>query len=115
MRDTILPKLFNLTETTDLNARHGATLAIGEIILALQKLVEEKGDGEHGGYLSEEIVERGGQLVIKFRQRGQFKGMSGTYMKHGCASFIKNCSEAKLTLTVEQIGKVLTKNFLLDS
>uniref|UniRef100_A0A8D8I1B7 Tubulin-specific chaperone D n=1 Tax=Culex pipiens TaxID=7175 RepID=A0A8D8I1B7_CULPI len=103
MRDAILPKLFNLTETTDLNARHGATLAIGEIILALQKLVEEKGDGEHGGYLSEEIVQRGGQLVIKFRQRGQFKGMSGTYMKHGCASFIKNCSEAKLTLTAEQI------------
>ncbi|XP_062561564.1 tubulin-specific chaperone D [Armigeres subalbatus] len=110
MRDVILPKLFDLTETTDLNARHGATLAIGEIILSLERLQgEQPATGE--SFISREVIERGGQLVIKFRQRGQFKGMSGTYMKHGCASFIKNCSDAKLTLTPEQIE---SWQFLLD-
>lgn len=105
MRDVVLPKLFDLTETTDLNARHGATLAIGEIILSLKRLegLQQQQEGEK--YISSEVVERGGQLVIKFRQRGQFKGMSGTYMKHGCASFIKNCSDAELPLSAEQIGK----------
>ncbi|XP_055598519.1 tubulin-specific chaperone D [Uranotaenia lowii] len=100
MRDTILPKLFDLTETTDLNARHGASLAIGEIILSLKQIPKVVDEEE---YISNPIVERAGQLVIKFRQRGQFKGMSGTYMKHGCASFIKHCSEAELALSAEQI------------
>ncbi|XP_053684811.1 tubulin-specific chaperone D [Sabethes cyaneus] len=101
MCDQILPKLFDLTEVTDLNARHGATLAIGEIVHSLRQLQ----DAEQGKspYINGQVVERGGQLVIKFRQRGQFKGMSGTYMKHGCASFIQNCSEAKLPLNAEQI------------
>lgn len=97
MRDKILSKLFDLTETTDLNARHGATLALGEIILSLRGLQSED-------FIPGPLIERGGQLVMKFRQRGQFKGMSGTYMKHGCASFIKNCSEAELPLAEEQIG-----------
>ncbi|XP_065073427.1 tubulin-specific chaperone D [Ochlerotatus camptorhynchus] len=102
MRDVVLPKLFDLTETTDLNARHGATLAIGEIILSLKRLADQQQlEGET--FLSKQVVERGGQLVIKFRQRGQFKGMSGTYMKHGCASYIKNCSDAELPLLAEQI------------
>ncbi|XP_055535391.1 tubulin-specific chaperone D [Wyeomyia smithii] len=101
MCSTVLPKLYDMTETTDLNARHGATLAIGEIVLSLRKL--QGADQINQSYINGQIVERGGQLVIKFRQRGQFKGMSGTYMKHGCASFIQNCSEAELPLNVEQI------------
>lgn len=104
MRNVILPKLFDLTETTDLNARHGATLAIGEIILSLKRLQHKQGE-EDETFIPSQVRERAGQLVIKFRQRGQFKGMSGTYMKHGCASFIKNCSDAELWLTPEQIGE----------
>ncbi|XP_058465569.1 tubulin-specific chaperone D [Malaya genurostris] len=103
MRDVVLPTLFDLTETTDLNARHGATLAIGEVILSLRRLCDENDGLETEMYISKQIIERGGQLVIKFRQRGQFKGMSGSYMKHGCASFIRNCSEAELALSHEQI------------
>lgn len=111
MRDVILPKLFDLTETTDLNARHGATLAIGEIILSLNRLQDDQRREGSETLISPPVIERAGQLVIKFRQRGQFKGMSGTYMKHGCASFIRNCSEAELPLTPEQIE---SWQFLLD-
>ncbi|XP_050073565.1 tubulin-specific chaperone D [Anopheles maculipalpis] len=99
MRDTIVPQLFQLAESTELNTRHGAVLALGEVINALQALGSgQTGDGQEG-YINNKISELAGQLIGKYRQRGQFKGMSGTYMKHGCASFIRNCSEAMLPIT----------------
>uniref|UniRef100_A0A182WYJ1 Tubulin-specific chaperone D n=1 Tax=Anopheles quadriannulatus TaxID=34691 RepID=A0A182WYJ1_ANOQN len=100
MQNTVLPQLFQLAESTELNTRHGAVLAIGEVINALQKLTTATHtDGEQGCFVNDTIIELAGQLIGKYRQRGQFKGMSGTYMKHGCASFIRNCSEAKLPIT----------------
>ncbi|XP_052862271.1 tubulin-specific chaperone D [Anopheles cruzii] len=97
INNTIVPQLFELAESTELNTRHGAVLALGEVINALRKLAtvpssDFEPDFDRFGNLA-------GQLVGKYRQRGQFKGMSGTYMKHSCAAFIRNCSEAKLPLT----------------
>ncbi|KFB46964.1 AGAP004782-PA-like protein [Anopheles sinensis] len=101
MRDTIVPRLFQLAESTELNTRHGAVLALGEVINSLQKLstLRTEADAERESYISADIGELAGQLIGKYRERGQFKGMSGTYMKHGCASFIRHCSEAMLPLT----------------
>uniref|UniRef100_A0A182PP00 Tubulin-specific chaperone D n=1 Tax=Anopheles epiroticus TaxID=199890 RepID=A0A182PP00_9DIPT len=92
MRNTIVPQLFQLAESTELNTRHGAVLALGEVINALQRLTAD------GCFVNDQITELAGQLIGKYRQRGQFKGMSGTYMKHGCASFIRHCSEARLPI-----------------
>uniref|UniRef100_A0AAG5D4A2 Tubulin-specific chaperone D n=2 Tax=Anopheles atroparvus TaxID=41427 RepID=A0AAG5D4A2_ANOAO len=102
MRDKIVPRLFQLAESTELNTRHGAVLALGEVINSLQKLSTHDSrspGGDQESFLNTEIGELAGELIGKYRDRGQFKGMSGTYMKHGCASFIRNCSEAMLPLS----------------
>ncbi|XP_058124230.1 tubulin-specific chaperone D [Anopheles ziemanni] len=101
MRDTIVPRLFQLSESTELNTRHGAVLALGEVISSLQKIsaLGTNADAKRESCISADIGELAGQLIGKYRERGQFKGMSGTYMKHACASFIRNCSEAMLPLT----------------
>uniref|UniRef100_A0A182NNE2 Tubulin-specific chaperone D n=1 Tax=Anopheles dirus TaxID=7168 RepID=A0A182NNE2_9DIPT len=95
MRDTIVPQLFQLAESTELNTRHGAVLALGEVIRALEKLSRD----DQECFVNSQMSELAGKLIGKYRARGQFKGMSGTYMKHGCASFIRNCSEALLPIT----------------
>ncbi|XP_053674003.1 tubulin-specific chaperone D [Anopheles nili] len=107
MRDSIVPQLFQLAESTELNTRHGAVLALGEIINALKKL-----DEDDKSFLNDNISSLAGQLIGKYRQRGQFKGMSGTYMKHGCASFIRNCSDA--LLPISQRDDIESWQILLD-
>ncbi|XP_050095697.1 tubulin-specific chaperone D [Anopheles aquasalis] len=97
MCDTIVTRLFELAESTELNTRHGAVLALGEVINALQQLTTIS--AEKRTHFNTMAGEMAGQLIGKYRQRGQFKGMSGAYMKHGCAAFIRNCSEAKLPIT----------------
>lgn len=68
----ILPNLFEMTNSIDINVRHGAVLAAGEIVLALSEL--EKSENKIEQYLSRDIVKMVEELVQKFLNRDQFRG-----------------------------------------
>ncbi|XP_055684978.1 tubulin-specific chaperone D [Lutzomyia longipalpis] len=92
MRDEIIPKLFDLTDSMDVSTRHGSVLALGEIILALRTINPD--------LVTKEIVEKANGLIEKFTNREQFRGMSGEIMKPACTDFIRNCSHARIPATV---------------
>lgn len=89
----VLPLLVTKTDSIDIHMRHGAVLAIGEIVLALSAI--------NSIYITDEIKADLSQLVIKFQNREQFRGMTGELMKQSCLDFISNCSEANLEVSVE--------------
>ncbi|XP_060524658.1 tubulin-specific chaperone D [Cylas formicarius] len=90
MVEKVLPALFDKTDGIDLNARHGAVLAIGQIVHALSSL-----NSHPPAKLSDLILIEAKALVRKFRDRGGFRGMGGELMKQACASFIEKCSLAR--------------------
>ncbi|CAG9802319.1 unnamed protein product [Chironomus riparius] len=96
MATHVLNQLFQKTESIDINVRHGCVLAFGEVILALKNLNKLS-------LISNEIMGRLSDLIIKFQTREQFRGMSGELMKLAALDFIKNCSESKLEITNECI------------
>ncbi|GAB0091300.1 Tubulin-specific chaperone D [Sergentomyia squamirostris] len=97
MKNEIIPKLFDLTDSMDVNTRHGSVLALGEIILALKIL---DGDRQTPDVLiNREITDKITSLIDKFTTREQFRGMSGEIMKPACTDFIRNCSTAKIHVT----------------
>lgn len=98
MANHVLPILFVNVDSIDINLRHGAVLAIGEIVLALSKLDAE--------WIDESAVVHLNGLILKFQKREQFRGMSGELMKQSCLDFISNCSQAKLTVDVQCIGEI---------
>lgn len=103
MNNTILAKLLEKSKSIDVNVRHGAVLAIGEIVLAIKNL-------NHS--LSEESQNSLNALIVNFQTREQFRGMSGELMRMSSLDFIKNCSEAKLKASDECLESWQT---LIDS
>jgi tubulin-specific chaperone D len=95
MAKSVLNKLFEKTESIDVNLRHGVILAIGEIILALTNLDVK--------LISDELLQQLNGVIIKFQTREQFRGMSGELMKMAALEMIKNCSTAKVSITKECI------------
>ena len=91
MAKTVLKKLFEKTESIDVNLRHGSILAIGEVILALTELDQK--------FISEEILNNLNELIVKFQTREQFRGISGELMKMAALEMIRNCSAAKVPVT----------------
>lgn len=106
----VLDKLFAKTDSIDINTRHGSVLAIGEIILSLRKLEEECKDGGQI-WLSNQTICNINELILKFIQRDQFRGMSGEIMKQCCTDFIRNCSLGNVEVTAQCLGKSLTCHY----
>lgn len=90
MKTNVLFKLFENTDSIDVNARHGSVLAIGEIILALVEI--------NPVLIDELIMNKLNGLIIKFQTREQFRGMSGELMKMAALDLIKNCSQARVSI-----------------
>lgn len=88
----IIPTLFGLTDSIDINTRHGSIIALGEVTAALKELERDQGSS----FLTPDALEKLNGLVLKFFDRDQFRGMSGEIMKQGCADFIQNCSKARI-------------------
>lgn len=95
MADNVLPSLLEKTDSININVRHGAVIAIGEIILALKQIVTFQ--------LNEKLIQEITMLIAKFQNRDQFRGMSGELMKQCCTDFIKNCSAAAIPASTECI------------
>lgn len=89
MIETVLPELFAKCKTIDLNARHGAVLAIGEIFKALA--AENKTNS-----IGDELFAECKNLIGFFQERLYFRGLGGELMRQACSSFIQNCSVAKV-------------------
>ncbi|XP_030759284.1 tubulin-specific chaperone D [Sitophilus oryzae] len=89
----VLPILFRKTETIDLNCRHGAVLAIGEIIHALSKISP----------LSDNHLQSVKNLIPQFQEKLYFRGLGGELMKQACSDFIGKCCLAKLPLHTDPV------------
>lgn len=96
MANVVMQRLFALTDSIDVNTRHGSVVALGEVTLALKQL-EECGEV----YLLPDSERQLNQLIGKFFARDQFRGMSGEIMKQGCSEFIQNCSRAGIAASGE--------------
>lgn len=95
----VLPELFAKAKTIDLNARHGAVLAIGEIFKALA--AENK-----SSCIGNELFEECKNLIGFFQERLYFRGLGGELMRQACSNFIQNCSIAKVPFhNSDVIGK----------
>ncbi|XP_066141125.1 tubulin-specific chaperone D [Euwallacea fornicatus] len=89
--EKVLPKLFEKTESIDLNCRHGAVIAVGQIVYALSVL----GDSSELR-LTDALLGKIKDLIPKFRDNLYFRGLGGELMKQACADFIEKCSLSKL-------------------
>lgn len=72
MLNKVLPKLLEKTSSIDINQRHGAVLAIGEIVLKLKQM--ENAPNATEIRIGEEIKLRVSNLIITFQERNQFRG-----------------------------------------
>ena len=97
MANTVMQKLFELTDSIDVNTRHGSVVALGEVTLALKDL--ERSNGKVLLLPDSELQLN--QLISKFFTRDQFRGMSGEIMKQGCSDFIQNCGKARIEVSDE--------------
>ena len=98
MANEVLTSLFTKVDSIDINLRHGAVLAIGEVVLALSEI--------EGNWISVKAIDELNGLIIKFQNKEQFRGMSGELMKQSCLDMISNCSKAKMKGNAECIGKI---------
>jgi len=90
MAQTVIPKLLEKTKSIDLNARHGAVLAIAELLPALAEA------GKIESVIGVEAVDRIKELVPYFKERGQLAGLGGELMKQACSVLIEKASLAKV-------------------
>lgn len=103
IRNTVLPNLLDMLNSIDLNIRHGAVLAIAEILEALFNSCDEKIEDIIGPFAIENIK----NIISTFRKRGQFKGLGGELMKQACAVLIKKCSIVNFPISIETICKLI--------
>ncbi|CAL7948916.1 unnamed protein product [Xylocopa violacea] len=99
IKNTVLPNLLDMTNSIDLNIRHGAVLAIAEILEALYNCCHEKIDD----IIEPSVIENVKNIISTFRKRGQFKGLGGELMKQACAVLIKKCSIVHFPISMEII------------
>ncbi|XP_018322258.1 tubulin-specific chaperone D [Agrilus planipennis] len=95
MAKKVLPSLFEKATSIDLNSRHGAILAIGEILLALSRLSEDKGV-KMEDLVTVETFKQVECLIRNFQERLYFRGMGGELMRQACSNLIEKCSLAHM-------------------
>lgn len=73
MAEVVLAQLFAKTDSIDINTRHGAVLALGEIINALHEMQKSE-TSKSESIISEDINKLIMELLGKFLQRDLFRG-----------------------------------------
>ncbi|XP_045480328.1 tubulin-specific chaperone D [Harmonia axyridis] len=96
MVKSVLPTLFTQAYSINLNGRHGAVLAIGEIVHALSIIADEK-KTKVDTLIGDELLAQLKGLIGVFREKLYFRGMGGELMKQACCIFIEKCSMASLS------------------
>lgn len=95
MASSVLPQLLSRTTSIDLNARHGAVLAIAELMHALAIVGKERTKSIQE-MVGENVIQEICSLVPKFKERGQFRGMGGELMKQACCVLVEKASLAQM-------------------
>lgn len=103
MAGEVLAQLVTCSDSIDVHLRHGAVLAIGEIVLALHTIQQTQTESR-AVYLTMELTQIVDALLLKFLKRDQFRGMSGDIMKHCCCELIHNCSLTGIAVSVECVA-----------
>ena len=99
IKDTVLPNLLDMLNSIDLNIRHGAVLAIAEILEALHNCYNERIEN----IIDVAVMDNIRNIVNTFRKRGQFKGLGGELMKQACAVLVKKCSIVHFLISTDII------------
>ncbi|XP_035206135.1 tubulin-specific chaperone D-like, partial [Stegodyphus dumicola] len=94
MSKAAVPRFLIQAIGIDLNARHGAILAIGEIIHALS--VEKSGTQTIADILGSECLKKIRQLAFILDERGLFRGLGGILMRNAMCLLIEKSSVAAL-------------------
>lgn len=114
MINTALVQLFAKTKTIDLNARHGAVLAIGEIFKALSTIAHNEQKTTLQNLIGNELLDYSKLLIPTFQERLYFRGLGGELMRQACSTFIQNCSLAQMPFHgSDVIGNI--NNFKIDT
>lgn len=90
----ILPKLVSKVDSIDLNVRHGAVLAIGEVTHALS-LIDIPDGKKADSLISEDVRVSIRDLIQNINDRRLFRGMGGELMRQACCQCIAALSQAK--------------------
>ncbi|GAA0175136.1 chaperone [Lithospermum erythrorhizon] len=87
---TVLEKLVPYTLSSDLCMRHGATLAVGEVILSLHK---------HNYVLSAEMQKQAAGIVPAIEKARLYRGKGGEIMRYAVSRLTECTSQAQVPLT----------------
>ncbi|KAG9147740.1 hypothetical protein Leryth_014891 [Lithospermum erythrorhizon] len=87
---TVLEKLVPYTLSSDLCMRHGATLAVGEVILSLHK---------HNYVLSAEMQKQAAGIVPAIEKARLYRGKGGEIMRSAVSRLTECTSQAQVPLT----------------
>ncbi|CAG4914997.1 unnamed protein product [Colias eurytheme] len=93
MATEVLPVLIKKTESIDLNVRHGAILAIGEVIFALSEIKLPDGNLASSLVLAD-VWEAVRALVGRLHARQQFRGLGGELMRQACCHCVARLAAA---------------------
>jgi len=109
-KESIFPELLLLTETSNINKRHGGVMAIGEVLNGISKTLDPNVE------LGEELLEKIINLVLNLKNHGKLKGISSELVKMACCHLIKLISTSNIIVKDKQIiGMVHLHNFQLKS
>lgn len=100
-KEFVLPELLLLTETSNINKRHGSVMAIGEVLHGISNTLDP--NEELDGDILEKII----NLVLNLKNHGKLKGISSELVKMACCHLIKLISISKIIVKDKQIiGKI---------
>jgi len=113
---SILPKLLEMCLCPDLFSAHGATLAVGEIMISVREIVEKEGKSVEEK-IGSALAKRVENLVSDLIQGNKLRGLGGELMRLASCEFIANCSNAKLDIphTVVLVWKGVLDESLSDA
>lgn len=86
-----------LTETSNINKRHGSVMAIGEVLNGISKSLDPN------IVLEEELLEKIINLVLNLKHHGKLKGISSELVKMACCHLIKCICSSKIIVKDNQI------------
>lgn len=104
-KEFVFPELLLLSETPNINKRHGSVMAIGEVLNGISKTLDPNVE------LEEELLEKIINIVLSLKNHGKLKGISSELVKMACCHLIKLISTSKIIINDKQIiGKVNLNN-----
>lgn len=101
-KESVLSDLLILTETPNINKRHGSVMAIGEVLNGISKTLDPNIE------LEEELLEKIINLVLNLKNHGKLKGISSELVKMACCHLIKLIPSSKIIVKDKLIiGKII--------